>query len=829
MTFGVYYVVSQGNIVDADMLRPNNRHSFQLQINATSNMIPKSKIIVATLVKQRIVYDVMDIEFDQLLNNFDMDIENKEVKPPGRIQLNIRGRPGSYVALAAYDKTLRQSRSGFDFSWHDVEQLYAQFHVNDFNQYDILQSIGIFARASRGLTSSRDMEGRYGRLNASKKRIAYRTKFAETFLWKHDILQRSGRLNLIANVPHTITQWYLTGFSMHPEYGLGIIKKPIEFTTKKSFYLTDHLPYSIKRGEPVQMIFTLFNYGSEATLANATMYNVENQIEFIGHPSGETNCTKSVRIQSHESIVVSFLVKAKKLGEILVRVQASTEYDTDAIEKFIRVMPESLLVQNMESRIFSHRSYGNVSHIFLLDIPKTADAGSKQIVFSVKPIAPVLIHNLGNLLSVPTGSGEQNLVHFACNSIVLDYLIAIGSNNMTLLDRATSLVRQGFQNQMRYRQKDGSFGIWQTSEGSVFLTAFVAKSIQTAAKHIDKLDKTMITSSFQWLASKQHSSGRFNEVGQVLQSDMQGGLRNGVTLTSFVLIAFMENEQAKVTHAGVVAKGIEYVASMLPNVSDLYDLSIATYALMLNNHSQKNRYLQTLVDRSTINGTMRYWASEPHGIETTAYALLAMIQANRYLDGFSVMPWLANQSYDSSRFSRTQDTFVGLKALSSLAEIISPSRNDYIIRLKYQKHVKLFQNIPQHTDRIEFNMPSDVHNIIINIVGKGFMLVAVRYEYSVNLRNYSNRFRLQVDKLNTTSSDELQLEICTSFIPSLAESLSNIALVEVTFPSGYIVNDHPIEKTTPFPIRNGLVFNNMKWKKVIYVNYAMVTIVPMNA
>uniref|UniRef100_A0AAG5DMM7 TEP1-F n=1 Tax=Anopheles atroparvus TaxID=41427 RepID=A0AAG5DMM7_ANOAO len=815
MTFIVYYVVSKRRIIDSGFMRPNKVTRFPLQINATSNMIPKSKIIVATLAKQTIVYDVIDIDFDELRNNYNMRIDETEVKPGKQIQLDMIGRPGSYLALAAYDQSLLQHNfnGNHDVFWESIMELYDGLHEIEENVYDKIHSMGLFARTvdSIQLEGASDKSARDGTQSEYKPTtlVAYRTNFLESWLWKNLTMPVTGRLKMIENVPDTTTSWYLTGFSVDPVYGLGIIKKPLQFTTVQPFYIVENLPFSIKRGEAVALQFTLFNNLGAEYIADVTMYNVANQTEFVGKPVGELSYTKSISVPPKVGVPISFLVKAKKLGEMAVRLKASIMLgmETDAIEKIIRVMPESLLEQKMESRIFSHSSYANDSHAISLDIDKKADAGSQQIVFSVNPtILTTVITNLGDLLSVPTGCGEQNMVKFVPNIIVLDYLIATGSKDTQVINKATNLLRQGYQNQMRYRQTDGSFGVWQTSGGSVFLTAFVAKSMQTAAKHISEVDVTMVAKAFQWLASKQQSSGRFNEVGQVIHSDMQGGLRNGVALTSYVLIAFMENEQAKVTHAGVVAKGIEYVANLLPNVSDLYDLSIATYALMLNNHYKRDHYYERLVERSTIidNGKKRYWARQPHGIETTAYALLAMVQAKKYPDGVPVMHWLVNQRYVSGSFPRTQDTFVGLKALSRLAEIISPSRNDYTIQLKYQKHVKTFKMTPQDTDRTEFkDIPSDVRKMEINVAGMGFGLLDVKYEYSLDLKNYNHRFNLKLDKLNTSSNYELKLKICTSYVPKLSDERSNMALVEVNFPSGYVVDNNPIsEATTVNPIKN---------------------------
>ncbi|KFB36265.1 hypothetical protein ZHAS_00003382 [Anopheles sinensis] len=394
------------------------------------------------------------------------------------------------------------------------------------------------------------------------------------------------------------------------------------------------------------------------------------------------------------------------------------------------------------------------------------------------------------------------MVKFVPNIVVLDYLTAIGSKETNVMNIATKHLRTGYQNQMRYRQTDGSFGVWSSGGGSVFLTAFVAKAIQTASKYISEVDVTMVSSAFQWLANKQQSSGRFDEVGPVYNNTMQGGLQtntNGIALTSYVLIAFLENENAKITHAPVVERSIQYVAGLLPQVTDLYDLSIATYAMLLGDHHSKQHFIRRLMDKSTFSeyDTMRYWHRYPHSIETTGYALLAMVQGEKYPDSILVMRWLVKQGYVTGSIPRTQDTFVGLKALTKLAEVISPSRNNYFIQLKYKTQTKNFFVTSKDIGQLIFqDIPGDIEKLDISVAGLGFGLLNVKHQYAMDLRNYKHRFDLTLEKLNTSLDYELKLKICVSFIPNLIYERSNMALVEVNFPSGYVVDPRPITEAT---------------------------------
>nr|Q9GYW4.1 RecName: Full=Thioester-containing protein 1 allele S1; Short=TEP1s; AltName: Full=TEP1-F; AltName: Full=Thioester-containing protein I; Contains: RecName: Full=Thioester-containing protein 1 N-terminal; Short=TEP1-N; Contains: RecName: Full=Thioester-containing protein 1 C-terminal; Short=TEP1-C; Flags: Precursor [Anopheles gambiae]AAG00600.1 thioester-containing protein I [Anopheles gambiae] len=812
MTFFVYYVMSKGNIIDAGFMRPNKQTKYLLQLNATEKMIPKAKILIATVAGRTVVYDYADLDFQELRNNFDLSIDEQEIKPGRQIELSMSGRPGAYVGLAAYDKALLLFNKNHDLFWEDIGQVFDGFHAINENEFDIFHSLGLFARTLDDILfdSANEKTGRNA-LQSGKpigKLVSYRTNFQESWLWKNVSIGRSGSRKLIEVVPDTTTSWYLTGFSIDPVYGLGIIKKPIQFTTVQPFYIVENLPYSIKRGEAVVLQFTLFNNLGAEYIADVTLYNVANQTEFVGRPDTDLSYTKSVSVPPKVGVPISFLIKARKLGEMAVRVKASIMlgHETDALEKVIRVMPESLAQPKMDTSFFCFDDYKNQTFPFNLDINKKADNGSKKIEFRLNPnLLTMVIKNLDNLLAVPTGCGEQNMVKFVPNILVLDYLYATGSKEQHLIDKATNLLRQGYQNQMRYRQTDGSFGVWEKSGSSVFLTAFVATSMQTASKYMNDIDAAMVEKALDWLASKQHSSGRFDETGKVWHKDMQGGLRNGVALTSYVLTALLENDIAKVKHAVVIQNGMNYLSNQLAFINNPYDLSIATYAMMLNGHTMKKEALDKLIDMSISdnNKKERYWGTT-NQIETTAYALLSFVMAEKYLDGIPVMNWLVNQRYVTGSFPRTQDTFVGLKALTKLAEKISPSRNDYTVQLKYKKNTKYFNINSEQIDVQNFlEIPEDTKKLEINVGGIGFGLLEVIYQFDLNLVNFEHRFKLDLEKQNTGSDYELRLRVCANYIPELTDSQSNMALIEVTLPSGYVVDRNPIsEQTTVNPIQN---------------------------
>lgn len=119
----------------------------------------------------------------------------------------------------------------------------------------------------------------------SNSQVSFRTNFLESWLWKTDKIGSSGSTTTKESVPDTITAWHLTGFSVDPVYGLGIIKQPLQLTTVQPFYIVPNMPYSIKRGELVELQFIVFNNFPKKYKASVTLFSVDNQTEFVGRPA----------------------------------------------------------------------------------------------------------------------------------------------------------------------------------------------------------------------------------------------------------------------------------------------------------------------------------------------------------------------------------------------------------------------------------------------------------------------------------------------------------------------------------------------------------------
>uniref|UniRef100_A0A182I5M6 TEP1-F n=1 Tax=Anopheles arabiensis TaxID=7173 RepID=A0A182I5M6_ANOAR len=742
MTFFVYYVVSKSNIVDAGFVRPKNETTFLLQLYATEKMFPNAKMLVATVTGRTVVYDYINLDFQVFHNNFTLSIDEQEIKPGRQIELSMSGRPGAYT-MGLFARTLD------DFLFQNYN------HKSERNGQQMEQTV-------------------------------VRKQFVESWLWKNVTIESSGSLKLTEVVPDTTTSWYLTAFSIDPVVGLGIIKKPIEFTTVQPFVIMESLPYSIKRGEAIEIQFILISSLQEEHTVDVTLYNENNEMEFIGRSIANASYTKSVSVLPKVGKPISFLVKAKKLGEMMVRVKASIANGIaeDALEKVIRVTPESLVQSGVESFGFFMNTYQNRTFLVNPNIDKKADNGSVEIKLRFNP--NLLITVKDNLNDIRTDWSRCNEgIRGTLNFVVHDYLNTIGSSDQISSDDSAKIIIHFVRLQKCFISK----APWRNK---VFDTAFLVNALNNAMKYVYWNDKHKLEKIFAWLASQQHHSGSFKET----ESDLHYK-RSEVALTSYVLAVMLENESAKMQHAVVLEKGMSFLSDQLDLITSANDLAIVTYAMMLYGHRLKDAAFEKLIDMSTItnNGTERYW-NTLNSVEATSFALLSHVLANKLLEALPIMRWLVNQRSELDSVSGQQNTYLRLKALSSIAKKISPSRNDLVAKLKYKQSTQLLRLNSYSNMILIMTIPQDVRKFEITVMGIGAGLLQVFYRYNLNLMNFEHRFKLDLQKQITNFDQELKLNVCANYIPTVSESRSNMTLVEVTLPSGYVVDHNPISEQT---------------------------------
>uniref|UniRef100_A0A182T7V1 Alpha-macroglobulin receptor-binding domain-containing protein n=1 Tax=Anopheles maculatus TaxID=74869 RepID=A0A182T7V1_9DIPT len=582
------------------------------------------------------------------------------------------------------------------------------------------------------------------------------------------------------------------------------------------FFVSIDLPYSVKLGETVRIPVIVFNYMDEDQLADVVFFNNDGEFEFISDESGDQkdkHRQEKLSVSGGGGKTLTFMIKPTKVGHITLKLTAKCALAGDGIERQLLVEPEGLPQYINKALLIDLRSVKEVSQTFEVAVPEDAVPDSTKVEVSV--IGDVLgssIENLDSLIRMPFGCGEQNMLNFVPCIVVLDYLKACRRLTVEIESKAKKCMEVGYQRELTYKHQDGSFSAFGESDksGSSWLTAFVARSFQQAASHI-AIEEGVIDKALEWLSKVQSSDGAFPEVGSICHKDMQGGAGSGLALTAYTVVAFLENVKFGEKFKTTVDRALTYISEHISELDDVYAHALAAYALQIAKHSLKDEVFASLQSKATKEGDMQWWTkSVPEqkptdcwwhrpcsvNVEMSAYGLLATLETCTGLEGLPIMKWLVSQRNDKGGFESTQDTVVGLQALSRMAAQLSSSEADVSIKVTVPNGQA--KSISVNKDNVlvlqKHELAVDTKKVDMTATGTGCALFQLSYKYNIKDVDKAPRFTLKPEAKNGSIKSYIELAVSTSFIPEKDQSVSNMAVMEVDMPSGYIVENDALEQ-----------------------------------
>ncbi|KYN33932.1 hypothetical protein ALC56_11746 [Trachymyrmex septentrionalis] len=853
-----YEILGRGDILDAGSIYVQDKYTTSFKFLATYVMAPIAHVIVYYVrTDGEVLADSLDVELTGVLqNHVDIKIAPGEVMPGENVNLMISAKPNSFIGLLGIDQRSLLLKSGNDISYDQVykelqtyDKAEASPHADGFKTGVIILTNGYvhenfpirpeilegrITGSPHGVSTLRPDLG-----PPVTHRLATRPPLAGPYafsripppVWNkprvflmHDILNTwlftnfssgyNGKTELRREVPHSITSWVLTAFSVNDAHGLGLIEEPRKLKVFKPFFISVDLPYSVIRGEIVSIQIVVFNYMNKDLTAEVLLTNdgqfdfaeVSNEVHDV--PKLELYRRKKVDVKANSGSSVSFMIIPRELGYINIKATANSVLAGDSVEHKLLVNAEGETQYKNKAVLLDLRNAEQASANVTIDIPNNAVPGSEIVQISaVGDVLGPSIQNLANLIRMPFGCGEQNMLNFVPNIVVLNYLKNTNQLTQAVQSKALKYLDIGYQQELTYRHTDGSFSAFGMSDpsGSTWLTAFVAKSFKQAAEYIAVEDR-IITEALQWLSNNQASNGSFPEVGKVSHRDMQGGAAKGLALTAYTLIAFLENEESVGKYRNTINKAVDYIVRNMEGLNDTYALSLCAYALNLAKHPYETSAFNFLESKAVTNQDLKWWSKpipkdnkNPHyslprsvDVEMTSYALLSYLKRNLVTDAIPVMKWLVKQRNTEGGFASTQDTVIGLQALAKLAEKLSKDTSSVEITYKYGEGEGQggYMNIRSDNSIIlqKKMLPTKTRYVNITAKGKGFVLVQVSYEYNLNVTGAFPLFTLdpQVDK--NSNANHLQLSICSGFVPTEEANESNMAVMEVSLPSGFTVD-----------------------------------------
>ncbi|CAL8395362.1 unnamed protein product [Arctogadus glacialis] len=586
-----------------------------------------------------------------------------------------------------------------------------------------------------------------------------RRHFPETWLWMDVFTGEANTSERTVTVPDSITTWQATAFVMSEDLGLGILDTPAQLTVFQDFFITLNLPACIIRGEELVLEVNLYNYLAMDLQVTVTVaYSASFEFVFPDVPGLQMASLREVLVKRNGGTNLKIPIRPLALGQMPISVKAMSSQASDAIRRNVLVKAEGL-EQTYSSALFVEPSLGNRSFVGELefDLPTDVVAGSERAeVTVVGDLLGPSIEGLDSLIQMPYGCGEQNMINFAPNVYVLQYLERSGQPAPETVARATMFMQKGYERELSYQREDGSFSAFGESDssGSTWLSAFVLRCFLPARRFIP-IDPRVLTRTASWLSGQLGPDGGYLEPGRVIHTELQGGLDGPAALTAYVLMALLQDDEVRSQYSAQVSEALMYLETRLAlGISSDYGLCLVTYALALSESPSASGAWDTLVGRAQIRDGVPFWrASEPGltrswqprtaDIEMAAYALMSLHLLGRLEEGIPIMKWLTQQRNHLGGYGSTQDTVVALQALSVFAFASAEGPNLSILVESGGVPVGTFildtnNHMVQQSRQIDAAGELKLH---VAAVGQGVALVQLNVFYNINNTELERRKR----------------------------------------------------------------------------------------
>ncbi|XP_066468774.1 alpha-2-macroglobulin-like protein 1 [Tiliqua scincoides] len=634
-----------------------------------------------------------------------------------------------------------------------------------------------------------------------KEKAKPRTNFPESWIWHLVPVNQEGKATHPVTVPDTITEWKVNAFCV-ADIGFGLSEQA-GLTVFQPFFADLLVPYSVVRGEILQLKAIVFNYLKDCIQVRVDLAESQ-QLEVKPCPT----CQFTACLCEDEAKTFSWNVTATELGHVNVSVTAEAEENHDLCGNQISVTPargrsdtvvKSLLVKSEGSlEEETHNAFlcssgdGAVEEISLQLPEAFVKDSARATISAIGDIMGTALNHVSKLLQMPFGCGEQNIAKLAPNIFILRYLENTNQVTPEIKQRATEFMKAGYQRQLLYKHDNGSYSAFgkRDAQGNTWLTAFVLRTLEETRRYIFTEDKNT-QESVHWLGQHQLPDGRFENVGRIFNNAIMGGVNHDLSLTGYVTASLLELQQEK--NVTMIDSALLYLKKNLSSVEDAYSKALLAYVFTLAGDTETRQQLLGELDKEAdkTEGSRSF-----SDIETTAYYLLAYlstpeVSADDLKHGSEIVRALTQRMNSYGGFRSTQDTVVALQALSryaaltyreieSLTALVTSSQG-----FRHEFHVDRENRLVLQ----QASLPKVPGQYKVEVTGNGCMYVQATVRYnSLPQEDEKKVFALEVEtfpkECNQTTQKHFDITLRVSYTGN--RQTSNMALIEVNLLSGFV-------------------------------------------
>ncbi|NXW87673.1 A2ML1 protein, partial [Alopecoenas beccarii] len=659
-----------------------------------------------------------------------------------------------------------------------------------------------------------------------------RTWFPETFIWTLVPINDSGAAELAVTVPDSITDWKAMTFCTSGSHGLGI-SETTSLRSFKPFFMESTLPYSIFRGESFPLKVKVFSYMKQCMVLQLSLMD-SRDFEFMHANARFTTC-----LCPDSAKTFFWDVKATKLGKVNFTIAAEVTEQEDVCTESKAVVPESggkdTVVQHLLVKaegLLEEKTHTSLlcpkgtsaSETITFTMPENVVLGSERAHISfLGDILGTALDNIDELLQMPSGCGEQNMVHFAPNVFITRYLEETGQLTPEIKQKAIGYLQSGYQRQLLYKHIDGSYSAFgEGSEpGNTWLTALVLKTFSQARDFIH-IDEQNIKDAASALIKSQTPSGCFKSVGKLFNNGLMGAVEEGLGLSSVIVTALIHSGMPR--SDPVVLKALKCIRDLVnadTGSSNLYSLALAANAFAVaGDKALRQKILKRLDEAATISDDQMFWSQQSKqeqdslywyrapsvDVELTSTVLMAhlsksSLSSDEIRKASQIVSWITKQQNPYGGFASTQDTVVALEALALYSSKTfnkdGPDLQASLSSEGFSQNIRVDNTNRLLLQRVE--LPTIPQDYSVHVQGHGCLFLQAILRYHIPPSRSDITFAMSV-QTECTAPNATQFPVTIHARYTGNRVSTNMVLIQVELLSGYSPVAGSLEELKKMPL-----------------------------
>lgn len=329
--------------------------------------------------------------------------------------------------------------------------------------------------------------------------------FKDTAYWEATIeTDASGNGEATFELPDNLTTWEILAIGITDDTLVG--SKKHEFLVTKDVLVRPVLPRFLIMNDTMKIGGIVHNY-------------LDRDMDFIVSLQADgvnikDDVKKRITLKSGEEKKVEWNIEVINRQEAVLTFDVQSTFDVqigDILEQKLPIYPFSFPEIVATAQTISD----NAKHVETIWLPLGTDVNFGELGVSIAPtLSGSISKGLEYLMMFPYGCVEQTTSALLPN-VILSQLLDLPIIDDDLVDKKEleKNVQAGLQLLYKFQNGNGGWGIWQTSEPTPYLTAYVLYTLNETKKAGFSVDENVINHGIEYLTSYMNSHELAKEEG----------------------------------------------------------------------------------------------------------------------------------------------------------------------------------------------------------------------------------------------------------------------------------------------------------------------------